>query len=68
VSLTGLLLEAAYPYLASLLTAPAGGRADFSAELAFSGEKGLTMDQALLRLKGSGCRSGQRIPSACRWR
>jgi hypothetical protein len=52
VSLSGLVLEAAYPYLAGSLTAPVTGRADFSAGLAFSADTGLTMDDALLRLKG----------------
>jgi hypothetical protein len=52
VSLSGLVLEAAYPYLAGALTGPVKGRADFKADLAFTGDKGLTMEGALLRLKG----------------
>jgi len=52
VNLSGIVLEAAYPYLAGVLTAPVKGRADFGAVLAFSGEKGFTMDQARLALKG----------------
>lgn len=52
VRLSGLVLESAYPYLASSLTAPVRGRADVGADLAFSGEKGLTLGQAKLGLKG----------------
>ena len=52
VSLSGLVLEAVYPYLAGALASPVKGRADFKADLAFTADKGLTMDQALLRLKG----------------
>lgn len=52
VSLTGLVLEAAYPYLSGALTAPVKGRADFSADLAFSSGNGFTMDRALLQLQG----------------
>jgi len=52
VRLSGLVLESAYPYLASSLTAPVRGRADFSAVFAFSPVAGLTLDQAKLGLKG----------------
>jgi uncharacterized protein involved in outer membrane biogenesis len=51
IALTNIVLEAYYPYLAALLTEPVRARMDFSSDLAYSANKGLTLEQSLLRLK-----------------
>lgn len=51
ISLADVVLEASYPYMAALLNDPVKGRADFRGDLAFSADKGLSLEQATLRLK-----------------
>jgi uncharacterized protein involved in outer membrane biogenesis len=51
INLSDIVLEAAYPYLATTLNDPVRGRAEFSGDLAFSADKGLTVEQAMLRVK-----------------
>ncbi len=52
IALADIVLEASYPYLAALLTEPIRGRADWRGDLAYSVDKGLTIEQFMLRLKG----------------
>ena len=63
---TGLVLEAAYPYLAGVLTAPVSGRLDGSADITFTPEAGPRVANLGLTLKNLAVRfnekDGVRIP------
>jgi uncharacterized protein involved in outer membrane biogenesis len=60
IALANVVAEAAYPYVTQLLTEPVRGRIDFSGDLAYSADKGLTLEQALLRLKDVNARFGKK--------
>lgn len=66
LAVVDVVAEATYPYLASYLTEPVSGRVDFRGDLAYSVAKGLTMEQALLRLRSVkapfGKKDGAQLP------
>lgn len=49
-TLTGIVLDAYYPYLAGVLAAPVKGRADLAADLSYSGDTGFSADKIKLTL------------------
>ncbi|NVN99842.1 MAG: DUF748 domain-containing protein [Geobacteraceae bacterium] len=53
VSLSDLVLESYYPYLAASLNDPLVGKVDFGGDLAFTPDSGLKGDHLMLRLKGA---------------
>jgi uncharacterized protein involved in outer membrane biogenesis len=69
LNLTGVPLEAYYPYLADRLTSPVSGRADLTVEASWSKEDGVVVDDLGLKLrdlvarfgKGDGARIGEAI-------
>lgn len=51
ITLTDIVHEVYYPYLAHILAEPVRGRIDFRGDLAYSAAKGLTLDQVMFRFK-----------------
>lgn len=56
----GLVLEALYPYLANVITAPVAGRLDGSADLSFTADTGPQVTNGALKLKNLGVRFGEK--------
>lgn len=52
VNLSGIVLDDLYPYLEAFVTSPVRGVSDFSGDLAFSRGQGVTLENAMLRIKG----------------
>lgn len=53
IALTDIVHEVYYPYMLHILTDPVRGRFDCRGDLAYSAAKGLTLEQVMLRLKGT---------------
>lgn len=53
VTAADVVLDAYYPYLATLLNDPLHGKADFGGDIAFNADSGLRGDRLMLRLKGA---------------
>lgn len=59
IALKGLKLQRGWPYLAQHLTAPVRGTMDLSADLTYSGEKGVTLEKGSLALRQLSTRYGR---------